>query len=156
MRLLCALLVLSGMAMGQQLQPRPPEIPCHIGDKFILSGHQWDCVTEDTILPEGWSRWMPHLDSGGVVTLENVTGLIEGDPCDHMDGCVALQKKAEPENVPAIVLTKKTKVPGLMEFDWHDVTVSYHTCADKTRILLHDEQDPPVYWCHKVNTGAEK
>jgi hypothetical protein len=24
------------------------------------------------------------------------------------------------------------------------------TCADKTRIVMHDEQEPPVYWCHKV------
>jgi hypothetical protein len=22
------------------------------------------------------------------------------------------------------------------------------TCADKTRILMHDEQNPPKYWCH--------
>jgi hypothetical protein len=22
------------------------------------------------------------------------------------------------------------------------------TCEDKTRILMHDEQDPPKYWCH--------
>lgn len=25
-----------------------------------------------------------------------------------------------------------------------------HTCADKSRILLHDESTPPKYWCHKV------
>jgi hypothetical protein len=24
-----------------------------------------------------------------------------------------------------------------------------YTCADKSRILLHDEQTPPKYWCHK-------
>jgi hypothetical protein len=24
------------------------------------------------------------------------------------------------------------------------------TCADKSRILLHDENNPPKYWCHKV------
>ena len=23
-------------------------------------------------------------------------------------------------------------------------------CKDKTRILMHDEQEPPKYWCHKV------
>ncbi len=27
---------------------------------------------------------------------------------------------------------------------------SKYTCADKTRILLHDEQTPPKYYCHKV------
>jgi hypothetical protein len=24
------------------------------------------------------------------------------------------------------------------------------TCLDKSRILLHDEQTPPKYWCHRV------
>jgi hypothetical protein len=26
----------------------------------------------------------------------------------------------------------------------------YWTCADKSRILEHDENDPPKYWCRKV------
>lgn len=29
-------------------------------------------------------------------------------------------------------------------------TVTRWTCADKTRILEHDEQEPPKYWCRKV------
>lgn len=27
------------------------------------------------------------------------------------------------------------------------------SCADKTRILLHDEQEPPKFWCHKPQTN---
>jgi hypothetical protein len=25
-----------------------------------------------------------------------------------------------------------------------------YVCADNTRILLHDEQNPPLWWCHRV------
>jgi hypothetical protein len=26
----------------------------------------------------------------------------------------------------------------------------HETCADKSRILEHDENSPPKYWCRKV------
>ena len=34
--------------------------------------------------------------------------------------------------------------------DWNGPSKVTHTCADKTRILLHDEQTPPKFWCHRV------
>lgn len=29
------------------------------------------------------------------------------------------------------------------------------TCADKIRVLLHDEQNPPKYWCHRVEGSKD-
>jgi hypothetical protein len=33
-------------------------------------------------------------------------------------------------------------------FASEDMYEAIPTCADKTRILEHDEQTPPRYWCH--------
>lgn len=32
-------------------------------------------------------------------------------------------------------------------------TKAHWSCKDRTRILLHDEQDEPKYWCRKPQTG---
>ena len=49
--------------------------------------------------------------------------------------------------------TESIDVPAIPGFatDSDSVLGRYKwTCADKTRILLHDEQTPPQYWCHRV------
>jgi hypothetical protein len=61
-----------------------------------------------------------------------------------MEGCAILDRSGKPATPD----------------DWYGNPGKYHmtrqSCADKIRILLHDEQDPPNYWCHKVNAGAAK
>ena len=51
------------------------------------------------------------------------------------------------QNTPVIGLSELVDVPATTRkvLD-HDIP----TCSDKTRILLHDEQEPPKYWCHRV------
>ena len=38
----------------------------------------------------------------------------------------------------------------LVQCEPDDHYVPITTCADKTRILEHDEQEPPKWWCRKV------
>jgi hypothetical protein len=76
----------------------------------------------------------------------------------------------EPEDVPAIQVNVRASEcfrtwEGCTVFDkkgnlmdskgWFapDVVAVYKrwSCADKSRILLHDENEPPKYYCHRVN-----
>lgn len=57
----------------------------------------------------------------------------------------AVFPKPEPLEVPAIRIHPKCEggcVPP----------PAYWTCADKSRILEHNEENPPKYWCRKVKT----
>jgi hypothetical protein len=65
--------------------------------------------------------------------------------------------KPEPIDVPAIqtfdgtsfvVLCAKGQKPTIPSMKGYCLTPR-NTCADKSRILQHDEQSPPKYWCHK-------
>lgn len=84
----------------------------------------------------------------------------------------AVFPKPDPMEVPAI----RSKDVTLMEVfvspggwrtgaapncdgQWYNVTPTYSecrveswTCADKSRILEHSEENPPKYWCRKVKT----
>lgn len=47
---------------------------------------------------------------------------------------------------------KPLLVPAVEHGYWaigypHNVWVPQYSCADKARILEHDQQDPPKYWC---------
>jgi len=60
----------------------------------------------------------------------------------------------EPIDVPAIEETEPI-VPPLEFSDGSKLTArTRRTCTDKTRILMHDEQDPPIWYCHKPQTGG--
>jgi hypothetical protein len=72
-------------------------------------------------------------------------------------------KNLDPIDVPAIS-TKTWKVTQ-HTCDVHESSTSYPTCftheqvdgwtcKDKTRILMHDEQEPPKWYCHRAQTGG--
>ena len=98
-------------------------------------------------------QWTPaHGDS--VVKGESVV-ICKYDPqypMDRQPQCLP-SGPAPPVDVPAIQQsTEKPKV--FLQYPdgtWHPS--SEYTCADKTRILLHDEQNPPKWWCHKSETN---
>jgi hypothetical protein len=66
--------------------------------------------------------------------------------------------KPEPEDVPAIQEERDVKADcnscvgyacTAMACDPnYTKRMKVTTCADKTRILMHDEQNPPKYWCY--------
>jgi len=87
------------------------------------------------------SQKLPSCDTGAT-------------PCIYH---IRISEPVELPDVPAV----KVKGP---HFCWHEEPMmseqfvaklcgkTHWTCADKTRILIHDQQSPPVYWCHRVQT----
>jgi hypothetical protein len=76
-----------------------------------------------------------------------------------------------PEDVPAIQVTvpieecfltmegcaiRDANGKRFTRDDWYANPDKYHftrqSCADKARILMHDEADPPKYYCHRVHS----
>jgi hypothetical protein len=81
----------------------------------------------------------------------------------HFSALYQKAKPAEPLDVPAIQEHHKqamgTKNCHAASDDPKNYAMTCETiydewdtlaCADKTRILMHDEQDPPRWWRHKV------
>ena len=135
-----AALVLLGVMCAAQTQP--PNIPCHIGDTFIVDGQRWDCSVQapaDVMLPK--LRWARHLDSDPIVGVAIITNTPAPTP--------------EPEDVPAIQVKYKTGTASC-KFEEKAVVTCVDDyaqrvgCAEKSRILMHDENDPPKYYCHRV------
>ena len=81
----------------------------------------------------------------------------------QVTGEVVCDKKPEPIDVPATDWPRLIRRAGdYWEcglnacFTDSDIYEMKPGCDDKTRILMHDEQDPPKWYCHKPQTaGAE-
>jgi hypothetical protein len=78
----------------------------------------------------------------------------EGDIEDVTLSCIP-DLLAEPVDVPAVQKTQKVIVDCAAFYNGDCVKPKttrklVTTCADKSRILEHDENSPPKYWCRKV------
>lgn len=91
---------------------------------------------------------------------------------DGHGGCVipvGTPSKPEPVDVPAVQETRTYKTgdiscepaPECKGKDWtcniavcksETATETVTTCKDKTRVLWHDESNPPKFWCHRVQS----
>jgi hypothetical protein len=80
------------------------------------------------------------FNSGGIVT------------CTSPEtGPQILSPEGVPPDVPAIKVGSYWGfAPSQLSDDgaFIKTLIEQYTCADKTRILMHDEQEPPKYWCH--------
>ena len=117
-------------------------------------------------------RGMPETvkNAQGVIVLKSgITGETEwpkGMHCAVGQWCVTPPK--EPLDVPAIHIKGKLRavpenciVSSTPYFEWPSnlgprppdcqwINTSHWSCADPTRILEHDEQNPSRWWCRKV------
>ena len=78
---------------------------------------------------------------------------IEYDVIDstEMVNCHAASKDPKCHSLSVISSDPKC---SLVECDIKNHTHKGWTCSDKTHILMHDEQDPPKWYCHKPQTGG--
>lgn len=153
-----AVLTIGGMAAGQTLTCNGPMTRCG-GCYTNVEEYEHDKAICERGIEIGRNESRLAGDSAGVAMLTHCEVSPEFCP-----------PGIELEDVPAIEEDRRTPRPveecaeltrmqyqELLECHMHVVPdfkgcvlVSHvHTCADKTRILLHDEQENPVYWCHK-------
>jgi hypothetical protein len=137
---------------------------CAMGQTIYIPGCQgFDCPPAP---PKLLSKWEPRINAQypqlarkpEAIKGRMVTGLEPSDP----SRVITLVDDGKPEaiDVPAIQEdipiaersacgpTSCTKSACLSVCTPPETTRP--ACNDKTRILLHDEQTPPKYWCHKV------
>jgi len=122
------------LAMGQQ--PAPLCLP-----KDHPSGCKWsDGIASDAATGKVFYREPPDVPAIQVDVTSDKPGRRLGDlSLAEQYPCLSGQHYELVEGWDDLWECRGTRVIG-----------SRHTCADKTRILLHDEQDPPKYWCHRV------
>ena len=79
--------------------------------------------------------------------------VVQANDFDHPVCVAGIVVEPEPIDVPAIwqkgIVIEVTGAFLLCEEGETGCYAERVTCADKTRILMHDEQDPPKSWCHK-------
>lgn len=164
---LLSVLLLAGIAFGQtKLVDSPKNEHISYSSKIVFVGpHESKCSVkswDNTDLvwdsPKGTFPLMCKVDATG-------TGFF-----------CKVAPKPEPLEVPAIRGKKVTSIeilssPRVLDSggwwltgaepkcdgQWYNVTPTYSecrveswTCADKSRILEHSEENPPKYWCRKV------
>lgn len=130
-------------------------------------GPQTNIVIQDPSVPP--NHYIPHCEylapDGKVQKGCEMPPSLRIPDCEHISGCVIndgylaeLAKKPIPLDVAAIQVSRPEpdvcKDGALDKLSsgkqWCKDNRLKWTCADKTRILEHDEQDPPKYWCRKV------
>ena len=108
----------------------------------------------------------PNRGGGGEMSPEQFNELMAGQQpqtvwgCDWQESCMwRVTEVHAPEHLgPTPDLVDVLAIPNPLTFetvcDWNvpcrTKSNRQWTCSDRTRILLHDEQTPPKYWCHKV------
>jgi len=126
-----------------------------LGQQPDFSGIKWNI---DKVYGIGGTRfvWTTQASARTLFTLSpNADGTVTlriGVPVDAIEEPLPLTL-AEPIDVPGIVGHKNMCVedaPLPTGRDQH-CHLEYPTCADPTRILMHDEQTPPKWWCHRVS-----
>lgn len=78
---------------------------------------------------------------------------------EKTDNCFGDYWGCREENVipKPCILTDKEQAAGLMCFYTAPGYIYYRqTCTDKTDILMRNEQTPPKYWCHRVETVTKE
>lgn len=171
MRKLSVLLVLwVGMAWGQTgtITSRSPT---------FIHAECYDIGTSTGVL---WIRWSDGSVTGDGSVTRVADGQLPSS--SNLPKCVypksatiAVDRHEEPLDVPAISLSIKDEPNGppcyvdfgcapfkqWCQYGTHPTVTAcsehptFHwkrTCKDNHRILEHDEQTPPVYWCRKVQS----
>lgn len=78
----------------------------------------------------------------------------QGDVEDVTLSCIP-DILAEPVDVPAVKIGKRQVCDSMLAngvplpYCWYETK---YTCADKTRVLWHDESNPAHWWCHRVQS----
>ena len=173
-----ATLVLLGVMCAAQVRPyeAPPSGQCSHGFTPAWLSSREPCLPSGTICHDALmcypeqppqSKGQQPSDPMAILSQKNAAKCVwlsydgkvhvESDPkqCD-------VWPAPEAEDVPAIQVKKSVRdgeavYCGLqMCYPWqltHEPTYTFKlamSCADKSRVLWHDENDPPKYYCHRV------
>lgn len=126
--------------------PGTVTVPVGVDANYVNTEHQWRCITNGVADHECTDAEILRvlLPKSESMDVEAVEVQVESWRCFRQDreGCSVKDKDGN-----LVDADRWFPVP------WNNApvyTLWQRSCADKARILEHDESDPPHYWCRKV------
>ena len=173
MKSLSLILLITGMAWGQTAGPvhselkvfksgdradGEPILECaELADDHSIKKDSFCCLrplgTDKVTVCYRWDGQGWQGVEGPSGDADEFSGVIEDVP--------AIQEKLGKHGAPACMFPFMDEGYSLRACEGFDVppvglpSTQRWTCADKGRILQHDEDTPPKFWCHAPNTGGK-